>query len=152
MFGRTAFWCLKYWPLAKTRTATLMSRTGNTKRNWKRSLSEYISSQTSLLRQMKHHSQEIQQDKAKGWMGLEMQEPTTCERVQPWHLPPPQRWQGQFQSSFRGRLQSRNFFASLWIVFLKVTKTCWDIEPRDRPTFHTIVRELESMRSYYDEA
>merc|ERR1711953_1226082 len=37
-------------------------------------------------------------------------------------------------------------------ALFEVTKTCWDIEPRDRPTFRTIVRELESMRSYYDEA
>jgi len=33
----------------------------------------------------------------------------------------------------------------------KVMKSCWDIEPADRPSFREVVNQLEGMKSYYDE-
>merc|ERR1711990_1415819 len=31
----------------------------------------------------------------------------------------------------------------------KVMKSCWDIEPNDRPSFREVVNQLEGMKSYY---
>lgn len=33
---------------------------------------------------------------------------------------------------------------------IKVMKSCWDIEPRDRPKFRRLVTSLESLRNDYD--
>merc|ERR1719348_672878 len=33
---------------------------------------------------------------------------------------------------------------------VKVMKSCWDIEPRDRPKFKSLVASLESLRNDYD--
>jgi len=42
---------------------------------------------------------------------------------------------------------SRDDFKAL----TKVMKSCWDIEPADRPSFRDIVNQLDGMKSYYDE-
>ena len=34
---------------------------------------------------------------------------------------------------------------------VQVMRSCWDIEPRDRPTFRRLVASLESFRNEYDE-
>ena len=34
---------------------------------------------------------------------------------------------------------------------IQVMKSCWDIEPGDRPSFRDIVNQLDGMKSYYDE-
>ena len=33
---------------------------------------------------------------------------------------------------------------------VQVMRSCWDIEPRDRPKFRSLVTSLESLRNDYD--
>ena len=34
--------------------------------------------------------------------------------------------------------------------FVQVMKSCWDIDPKDRPKFRRLVTSLESLRNDYD--
>ena len=40
---------------------------------------------------------------------------------------------------------------TIFNIFFQVMKSCWDIEPADRPSFRDIVNQLDGMKSYYDE-
>ena len=40
---------------------------------------------------------------------------------------------------------------TIFNICFQVMKSCWDIEPADRPSFRDIVNQLDGMKSYYDE-